>query len=182
MPNAINLKLARDINSIQLYYEEVKQNATDALRKLNTQMSNLFGNLRAYGYPVSQFSEIPESWFAATCIEVSEKFISSAISFNTTPGAKWKAIDRTLAGKAPAGNRKQSFKDCLVIESCFETLAAARELGFSSPAHFLSSNTREYSPDNKGLHTELVSEFKNAKLDYASTYAQLRNKPSIKDL
>lgn len=163
-------------------YEEVKQNATDSLKKLNIQMSNLYGNLRAYGHPVSQFSGIPETWFAAACDEISEQFKAAAVSFDMTADAKRKAVDRTLSGRAPSGSKKQSFKDCLIIESCFETLAVARGLGFTASAHFLSSNTKEYSPDNKGLHTDLVSEFASLRLDYASTYAQLRNNPSIKDL
>jgi predicted nucleic acid-binding protein len=167
------------LNEFPIVYEVEKKKAVAALKQLNKQMSNLHGNLRAYGHSVPAFTEIPEDFFAAACDDVSEKFRATSISFDATADAKLKAAQRVLEHKAPSG-KKQSFKDCLIIESCFETLAAARGLGFSATAYFLTRNDEDYG--KLGLHLDLATEFLALSLEYVSTFAEFRSKPSIRDL
>jgi hypothetical protein len=161
---------------------QVQQEADRQVKKLNAQMSTLHDILRFYGKPVAAFAEISEEGFAEACRAVMDSLVDSAICSKTTNDAKLNAGNRVIAGRVPAGSSKQSFKDCLVLESCYETLRAARAVGFFASAHFLSSNTAEYSLDRMGLHPDLVDDFSALGLEYASTFAELRYHTSIKDL
>jgi hypothetical protein len=167
------------LREFPISYVEAKGKAIDALKLLNKQMSNLRGNLLAYGLSVPEFNGIPEEFFAEACDKISERFRASSIFFDTTVDAKLKAANRVVDRKAPSG-KKQSFKDCLIIESCFETLAIARGLGFTASAYFLSSNVEDYG--RRRLHVDLQDDFLELKLEYTRTFAEFRSKPSIRDL
>jgi hypothetical protein len=163
-------------------FAEVRQEAIGLVTKINNQMLQLNAVLRVYGHAAATCSDISGDTFAATIDRVVNSFVAAAIHSQTTTPAKLKAADRVIIGRAPAGNTKQSFKDCLVLESCYETLMAARALGFSASAHFLSSNITEYTLNKRELHPDLAVEFSALGLQYAITFAELRYRPSIKDL
>jgi PIN domain len=163
-------------------FDEVQQEAIGLVTKLNGQLSQLNGIVQAYGHNVSEFSGVTGDNFASATSEVVDVLMAAALHSKTTDASKLRAGDRVIAGKAPAGGSKQSFKDCLILESCLETLAAARVIGFAASAHFLSSNTTEYASAKNELHQDLVGEFSASKLEFARTFAELRYHHSIRDL
>jgi PIN domain len=176
------------LNEFKVRFAEVKNDAITSVKRRNSEKSYLVDLLQIYDAPVSLIPDVSLEMFAKTCEAIADRFKAAAIASNTTVAAKAKAADRTLAGRAPATSGKQSFKDCLILESCYETLSAARDLGFSKSAHFLSSNTSEYFPEVKKphplhpLHADLVDEFLALGLEAARNFGELRGKTSIRDL
>jgi len=114
---------------------------------------------------------------------VINRLLAVSVVSLTTPYATNRAMQRVVDGRAPAAGAKQSAKDCLVMESVFETLSLARASGFAAPAYFLSANLAEYADETKrGLHEDLVPEFAALNLAFAKNYLELRFDRTIANL
>lgn len=161
---------------------EAEAKSIGLVAQMNRQMPELIGIMRAYEHGVPGYFEVAVDTFTAAFSVVMDALMAASITFRTTDAAKLRDSDRVIDRRAPASSTKQSFKDCLILESCFETLDAARALGFSNSAFFLSSNTSEYTYESKKLRSDLIAEFEAHKLNYVKTFAELRYHPAIKDL
>lgn len=196
------------LNEFRDNFADAREKALNSLKRLNEEKTYLLEIKKIYGAEVPGIPDVSLEQFAAICDKVVDRLRAVAVVSETTVAAKTKAADRTLRGQAPATTSKQSFKDCLVLESCYATLATARAMNFDASAFFLSSNVSEYyqhdsspklgelpkpgelptlsgsqkSVTLRRLHSQLVDEFSALRLEAASNFGELRGKQSIKDL
>jgi predicted nucleic acid-binding protein len=131
--------------------------------------------IQVFGGSVTADPRISELSFVEAANTVIDRFRSTATVSITTDVAKINAMDRVVLAKPPAHTSKQSAKDCLVLESCYETLRAARDQGFRSKAYFLSSNINDYSNNKIDLHPDLTIEFDALNLKYVTNFHDLRS-------
>jgi hypothetical protein len=86
-----------------------------------------------------------------------------------------KAMVRVNGAIAPASHGNQNAKDCLVIETYLRALQDLRAAGLTSPAVFLSSNTKDYCSTGSRLESALVPDFATVQMDYASTHQMAKH-------
>jgi len=162
---------------------ETRLSGARSIGFLNDRLNQMRGTLQAYGIQIPFIEEFSQEAYIAAADNVIERFIATSITNTSTVEAQSKAAQRVLIGKAPAASAKQSFKDCLVLESCYETLEVARRNNFGKTAHFLSANTQEYANEAKRrLHPGLVDEFNALNMEYSINFLELRYSNSIKDI
>lgn len=89
---------------------------------------------------------------------------------------KARAADRVNLALAPAKPGKQSFKDCLIIETYLDLIDTVRKAGSASKVVFLSSNIEDYAigKNDHSLHPGLVDDFRRLGMTYATNPGQAR--------
>lgn len=167
-------------NELTDNFAEVQKSGTASIAALNAKVQQMHEIMLAFG-AVAPAPALPApSAYEMLADNLVARYLSVAITADTTDQAIQKASQRVITATAPAATGKQSFKDCLVLEGCFETLAAARALGFGAAAHFMSTNLAEYAdPAKKALHPQLVGEFAGLGLEFAKNFLELRYMPAI---
>lgn len=167
-------------NELTDNFAEVQKSGTASIATLNARVQQMHEIMLAFG-AVAPAPTLPApSVYETLADNLVARYLSAAITADTTDQAIQKASQRVITATAPAATGKQSFKDCLVLESCFEALAAARALGFGAAAHFMSTNLTEYAdPAKKALHPQLVGEFASLGLEFARNFLELRYMPAI---
>jgi PIN domain len=180
LPQQVELELSTWIDDVKRDGFKSVSDLNDNIAKLRKPIADI---IQVYGGTVPALPRLSEHDFIVLAGNIVARFRAAAYLSITSDAAKIRAVDRVNLGKAPSHTSKQSVKDCLVLESCFETLMGARSEGFSAPAYFLSSNTSDYCSQNKrDLHPDLIEEFTNLTLEYYRDFAELRSNQQIKDL
>jgi hypothetical protein len=104
---------------------------------------------------------------------IMNRFVDSMVMFRGTPTCVGKARDRLWAGLAPASKAKQEFKDCEIFEEFLELLSESRNLGFESPAIFITPNKEDYGPAPDG-HPQIATELSALGAWYVSNLSWAR--------
>lgn len=176
LPQQITIELQDNLADVQ-------KDGTKSVRGLNDRVTQMHEVMAAFGGVGPVIALPAPQHYEALADAVVARYLAKAHISDTTPTAMEKAGQRVITATAPARTGKQSFKDCLVLESCIETLAAARALGFAAGAHFMSTNVAEYADSmKKGLHPQLVAEFTALGLDFSKNFLELRYAPTIASL
>lgn len=92
---------------------------------------------------------------------------TAARALPTTADISFKATDRMNRNIAPARKGKESYKDCVVIETYLDAIDTLRTAGMPTMAVFLSSNTKDYLTEGRVLKPDLVSDFERLNIRYA---------------
>ncbi|MDW9419012.1 PIN domain-containing protein [Sinorhizobium meliloti] len=150
--------------------------------KLNLQLSEINAIVKAYGQELPDHTNVSGTVYAEGGRAVVERFQEIAIVAGTTDNVRLRAMDRVSASRAPAKRGKDSLQDCVVLETCYETIDHARRIGFAAPAHFLSANVDEYLESKGRLQPVLISEFGNRDLHFWDNFAALRYTAGIREL
>ena len=154
---------------------DVRNGGERSIDEMNRKVAQIFATMRAYGLAVPVLPQMSGGEYVTAADAVINRLMDAAVVFLRTAEANEKAMQRVIDGRAPAASAKQSAKDCLVMESIFETLSLARASGFSAPAYFLSANLAEYGDDTKRvLHPDLTPEFEALNITFAKNYLELR--------
>lgn len=167
-------------NELSDNFADVQKGGTATIRSLNDRVRQMHDIMMAFGgMGPAIVLPVPTDYETLADAVVARYLAKSSIA-DTTEAAKQKAGQRVITATAPAATGKQSYKDCLVLEACIETLSAARSLGFGAGAHFISTNVAEYADGaKKTLHPQLVPEFASLGLDFAKSFLELRYSPAI---
>lgn len=156
---------------------EVRDTGRRSVDQANERIMQMAGILQAYGAALAQGHQLTGVGFLAAADTVLARYLTIAIVSDTTQETTSRAVQRTLAGQAPAAPGKDAFKDCVVIESCYDTLNRLRAVTNAQPAFFLSANTAEYAEpttNKRGLNLQLVPEFGALGMTYAVNFLELR--------
>jgi hypothetical protein len=129
----------------------------------------------AYGVLSSSVPIMTASAFTTAAENVIQRFLRKAIVVQGSTASLKRAWDRVANARAPATRGKQSMKDCVIIENYLQLIVASRTRGLATRAMFLSSNTDDYADKHSSrLHIDLVNDFQNAALDFATDFEQAR--------
>lgn len=97
-----------------------------------------------------------------------DKWIEYATRFAEPKNIASKAHLRVNSAKAPARKGKDSFKDCVIIETYLDIVKQLRELGVDTKIVFVSSNTDDFAEKNKAqIKKDLSLEFSDLNIDFA---------------
>lgn len=97
-----------------------------------------------------------------------DRFVAGALP--TDSEVAQLAAKRMQRALAPARRGKDSFKDCVVVESYLAATRALRDAGLNAPIVFASSNIKDFT-DNGTLRPELAQEFAAIDLVYAPNFS-----------
>jgi hypothetical protein len=87
-----------------------------------------------------------------------------------------RALLRVNQVRTPARKGRDSMKDCVVVETYLDVIAAARAAGLASKVVFVSSNTKDYAGEiGTALKPDLAQEFANIGMEYAPNLAAARH-------
>lgn len=180
----LSLVLSEQIkNELNDNFLRVQKDGTASIRSLNDPVRKIHDIMIAFGGTGPAIVLPAPTDYETLANVVVARYLAKSSTADTTEAAKQKAGQRVITATAPAATGKQSYKDCLVLETCIETLAAARSLGFSAEAYFMSTNLAEYGDaTKKTLHPQLVPEFASLGLDFARSFLELRYMPTIATL
>lgn len=167
-------------NELTDNFQEVQKDGTKSISALNDRVRQMHEIMMAFGGTGPAIALPNPTDYTTLADAIVARFLAKSIITDTTTTATHRAAQRVITATAPAASGKQSYKDCLVLESCLEALSAVRSLGFSAGAYFLSSNIAEYGDAaKKTLHPQLVTEFAAHGLDFAKSFLELRYMPAI---
>lgn len=171
------------INELNDNFANVQKDGTASIKGINDRVRQVHEIMVAFGGNGPGIAlPIPGDYKALSNAVVARFLAKSSIS-DTTEAAKQKAGQRVITATAPAATGKQSYKDCLVLECCIETLVVARALGFGAGAYFMSTNVAEYADSTKKvLHPQLAAEFTALGLEFTKSFLELRYTPAIATL
>ena len=159
---------------------EVRAGGVRSIDDLTGKLSQHLAVMRAFGTSVPPMPQPSSAQYIAAADTIINRLMTTAIVSTATADVTTKASDRVINGRAPAASTKQSFKDCVVIESVFEIVSLARAVGYEQEAFFLSANLTEYGDDTKRLlHPQLEPEFSALRMNFVKNYLELRYRPEI---
>lgn len=161
-------------------FRGVQKDGTKSIRALNDRVRQMHEIMMAFGGTGPAIVLPAPADYENLAGAILARYLAKSSIAGTTKSATHKAAQRVITATAPAASGKQSYKDCLVLESCLEVLSAARLLGFGADAYFLSSNIAEYGDAaKKTLHPQLATEFSVHGLDFVKSFLELRYTPAI---
>ena len=150
--------------------------ATAAIQNLDRTIDQVIGVYAALGLLApSVRSSLARHDFERHSRAVLDRFINVAIAVQEENEWHLRAGNRVFAGKAPAATGRQSFKDCLVLESLLAISEDLRFQGFKEPILFLTANVADFCKDKSGgLHPDLQPEFSRLGIDFAVKFVEAR--------
>lgn len=152
------------------HHLQISEEATKAVERLIERVgrvNDIHGALRAsVSSDLRHLTEIP-----AAARAVAQGILEASISVPRSDAAVVRAMNRVNLNRAPA---KDSIKDCLVVETYIDAIAALRAAGLQAGAVFLSSNTREYVSEARTVKEDILRDFDPQRIGYAANMAQAR--------
>lgn len=108
---------------------------------------------------------------AARSRMIAERFLASATTLPTGNDIVIAAFSRMMQTRTPARRGKDSFKDCIVVETYLAFAVELRSKGFSSPIVFVSSNTTDYMRDTRTtLAADIAAEFALSRIAFTPNF------------
>jgi hypothetical protein len=105
-----------------------------------------------------------------------ERWLAVALRLQHSDALAASAFRRVNQARAPARPGKDSSKDCLIVETYVDAVTRLRQAGFTAPAVFVSSNTKDFTDNNAAvLRPELAADFATAGLIYAPNFGAVRH-------
>lgn len=102
---------------------------------------------------------------------IAERFLACGTTLPTGNDIINAAYHRMTQVRTPARRGKDSFKDCLVIETYLAFATERRSKGFSGPIVFVSSNTADYMRETRAtLTADIAAEFASAGIDFTPNF------------
>lgn len=103
--------------------------------------------------------------------------VASSLDFATSDEITGRAHVRVMQKRTPAKLGKDSWKDCVVIESYLEVARQLRAVGHTADIVFASSNTDEFvSGIPKALNWDIANEFSHLGIVYARALHETRHR------
>ena len=110
------------------------------------------------------------------CRNVAERWLAASTVVQESEQNKLDAIKRLTEARAPARKGKDSTKDCIILETYLELVREIRARGVTTPAVFVSSNTRDYAErDTAAVRNDIDGEFRSLDLEYAPNMGAARH-------
>lgn len=107
---------------------------------------------------------------------VADRFLSLAESLPTEDDIVMSAYRRVADARTPARRSKESFKDCLVVETYLKFARLVRASGHGEPIVFVSSNTTDYMPQGgRELGHDIAREFEALDIRFAPNLPAARH-------
>lgn len=149
--------------------DKVRTETEDSLRKLQTELTRINGWSAALG--VAGMANMTHGLGALSqCDVLASKWFACSIHEPTTDELTGRAHRRMMQRITPARMGKDSFKDCLVVETHLKVARELRAQNFVAPIVFASSNTAEFvERPGSQLHADIAQEFETLGIVYART-------------
>lgn len=157
--------------------DEVEKDVVRSLKTLGDQLSGVLTRMSALCSTV----QIPGNvnllslGFPKIGRQLADKLLQSSIVLEDHEDELRKALHRVNFAHPPATQAKQSFKDCLIIESYLRLAGALQTAGCFYNKVFATSNTKDYQQGHSALHPHLVSEFSAFDLEYSPCWSAARH-------
>jgi len=147
----------------------VLQDAKDGLRKLQAELQRIDGWSIALG--VNGQADVSHGMSAITqCEPILDDWAAHSLIAPTTDALTGLAYQRMMRRVTPARQGKDSFKDCLVVETYLAVSGELRAKGYNGIIVFASSNTAEFvEKPGSQLHADIAQEFTALGIVYART-------------
>ena len=153
----------------------VEQEAKQALENLRKQIQRIDKVASVYG-AVGQTNLDHLDDHVIRSQEIANKWISAATLIQQGSDILSHAGHRVLEVRTPAKKGKDSFKDCVVIETYLDIVAKLRQAGLSTPTVFVSSNVKDYSEvTGTRPQDDLAKEFETLNLEYTPNLAAAKH-------
>lgn len=146
--------------------ETVRRETEDGLRKLQTELQRIDGWSGALG--VNGRADVSHGLNAVSrCELILADWVDASLASPTTDALTGRAHRRMMQRATPARQGKDSFKDCLVVETYLAVAAELRTKGYAGQIIFASSNTAEFvERPGSQLHADIAQEFAAVGIDY----------------
>ncbi|MFZ6763190.1 hypothetical protein [Pseudoroseomonas sp. WGS1072] len=155
----------------QLVADEVERElkkTSETVHSILDRMAWLSGSAR---HPSVSFHQVGHPQVGRDLLE---RLLASSIEVADSTDAMAAAGDRVARDTAPSRKGKQSYKDCLVIETTLRVAAACREGGVTRPIVFLTANTSDYCEGTSlRLRSPLDGQFATAGLEFQPRWAAI---------
>jgi hypothetical protein len=154
---------------------KVEGETTAALEKLREMARRIDGLVAAFGVA----GTMDTSHLAGHVDRASallDRWLSAAFTIVEGPEIAARAFDRVRTARTPSRQGKENMKDCAVIETYLEVVAAFRSAGGTTKAVFVSANTNDYAGDvGVVLKGDLAAEFAALELEYEPNLAAAKH-------
>lgn len=145
------------------------------LRKTSEAVHSILDRMAWLGASTRQpFVSLHEVGHPQVGRDLLERLLGGSIEVTDSGEAMMAAGDRVAKDMAPSRKGKQSYKDCLVIETALRVAAACREGGVTRPIVFLTANTSDYCEGTSlRLRSPLDEQFAAAGLEFQPRWAAI---------
>lgn len=147
--------------------ETVQNDAKKSLSKFREQVSKIhqLANLHGASGRID-LSHLDN--YDVRCRNVVDRWLKVSSIISPSDQSSLRANKRALLARTPAGKGKDSFKDCVVLETYIECIRELRGDGITTPAVFVSSNTKDYAGAGGAIFKDdIKSELDELGLEYA---------------
>lgn len=145
----------------------VGKDTEDGLQRLQTELDRI--NAWSAELGVAGQVDISHGMTAAArCADILDTWLAASVRLATTDELAGRAHRRLMQCRTPARRGKDSFKDCLVVETYLDIARVLRDGGHTAAIVFASSNTAEFvNRPGSALHQDIAEEFAAVGIDYA---------------
>ncbi|MCC6630165.1 MAG: hypothetical protein IT340_22525 [Chloroflexi bacterium] len=184
-PTLTGVLAGQVVRELDEHIDRVRDETAGALRQLDGMLARVFGIMAAHGLIAeSARPDLSALAFPAVARAAVDRIVAVAHAVHEVDDCIRRASARVVSARAPATPTKQSYKDCLIIETYLEVVRRLRGIGFAEPAVFLTTNARDYTDSVRGhLHPDLISDFQAAGLAFAPNLSaagfELRRREAI---
>ncbi|WP_259223612.1 hypothetical protein [Bradyrhizobium japonicum] len=154
---------------------KVEQEATQALLKLRERITRANDIDKAFG-GVGEVDLTHLDDHVPRARAVADRWMVTSATAGQSGEVAGRALARMLAPHTPSKKGKDSMKDCVVIETYLDVIAALRTAGLRSKIVFASSNIDDYANERRGvLNPDLQAEFVPLNIEYAPNLAAAKH-------
>ena len=153
---------------------ELKKNQDNVQKETEKELRNLQREiLRINGWSSALgevgYADISHGLAAVSrCKPILSDWVDTSIEEPTTDKLTGSAHKRMMEQKTPAKSGKDSFPDCLIVETYLKFASDFRAKNYKAPIIFASSNTAEFVKKAcSELHPGIAQEFDNVGIRYA---------------
>jgi len=153
----------------------VEKEAKQALEKLRKQIQRIDEVASVYGAAgLTNLDHLDDH--IASSREIADQWISAAKLIREGPDILPHAGQRVRTTRTPAKKGKDSFKDCIVIETYLDIVTQLRNADLSAPIVFVSSNVKDYAEvTGSRPQDDLAKKFEALNLEYAPNLAAAKH-------
>ncbi|SCX21313.1 hypothetical protein DSM25558_2899 [Agrobacterium sp. DSM 25558] len=151
-----------------LHDQRIQDEAAKAIERLRKQFVKLSEITAVFGSPNEiDFSHLDDHVDRARANL--ERWFATFHSLLPDAQTEARAFGRVRGNRAPAQRGKDTWQDCMILETYLEAGRLLRAGGNTAPFIFLSSNTLEYFTQARILKHEIAEDFGPSLIQYAPT-------------
>jgi hypothetical protein len=152
------------------HVEQVETETTKAVSTLQRRMLHVYRLAMTMGATGTLDLSVVDD-HAARSRAIAERFLACGTTLQTQDDIVTAAFRRMTQTRTPARRGKDSFKDCIVVETYLAFAAGRRSQGYSCPIVFVSSNTADYMRETRTtLAGDIATEFASVGIDYTPNF------------